>query len=177
MKRTLILMLAAGLFTANMQAQKAKESKKEVCTQQECVDKSKKMAVRLADALKLDDKTQDWFVPIYAEYQDSLRSLRRLARPVNEIGQKADLNALTDAQAVALVESTLMVSEKETALKRVCYQQLRKRLTPQQLVTVFCRQPRVQLSPNGGFKGKAVKGGKGIRLRQSGDFPQRMDRQ
>lgn len=177
MKRTLIVMLAAALFTANMQAQKAKENTKEQSTQQESVDRSKKMAVRLADALKLDDKTQDWFVPIYAEYQDSLRSLRRLARPVNEIGQKADLNTLTDAQAVALVESTLMVDEKETALKRACYEQLRQRLTPQQLVSIFCRQPRLQLSPNGGFKGKAVKGGQGIRLRQGGDFPQRMDRQ
>lgn len=146
-------MLAAFSFSAGMQAQKANEPRKER-RQIDRVEMSQKMATRMADELKLDDKTQAWFVPIYTEYQDSLRSLRRLARPVSEMGQKVDVKTLTDAQALALVESTLMVSEMETALKRTYFGKLKERLTPQQLVSIFCRQPRLQLPENRRFNGQ-----------------------
>ena len=86
MKRMLMVLFAALTLGSTLSVQardkKGDGDRKELSTKQ---------ATRMASELKLDDKTQAWFIPLYAEYQDTLRSLRRTAgMPEPEKRNKAD---------------------------------------------------------------------------------------
>ena len=141
-----------------------------------------KMATRMANELKLDDNTQAWFIPLYAEYQDTLRSVRRefTIKPAPELLKpKADNDkektdkknskkapkALTDAEAQQMIDNTFACEERVLSLKRAYYDKFKAKLTPQQLVTLFCSKPNHGTAP-----GRQQFGGRQGGMRQGGQF-------
>ena len=141
-----------------------------------------KMATRMANELKLDDNTQAWFIPLYAEYQDTLRSVRRefTIKPAPEqLKPKADNDkektdkknskkapkALTDAEAQQMIDNTFAREERVLSLKRAYYDKFKAKLTPQQLVTLFCSKPNHGTAP-----GRQQFGGRQGGMRQGGQF-------
>lgn len=178
MKRTFLVLFAALTLGSTLTVQ-ARDKK----TDGDSKERLTKQATRMASELKLDDKTQAWFIPLYAEYQDTLRSLRRpvemraqskkekackqgLASDAN--GQAPDVKGktpqaklgrpqLTDAEALQRIEENFSRTEREVALKRVYMSRFQEKLTPQQLFVIFCRssmQQRPQKGrPQGGMQG------------------------
>lgn len=178
MKRTFLVLFAALTLGSTLTVQ-ARDKK----TDGDSKERLTKQATRMASELKLDDKTQAWFIPLYAEYQDTLRSLRRpvemraqskkgkarkqgLASDAN--GQAPDVKGktpqaklgrpqLTDAEALQRIEENFSRTEREVALKRVYMARFQEKLTPQQLFVIFCRssmQQRPQKGrPQGGMQG------------------------
>lgn len=178
MKRTFWVLFAALTLGSTLTVQ-ARDKK----TDGDSKERLTKQATRMASELKLDDKTQAWFIPLYAEYQDTLRSLRRpvemrvqskkgkackqgLASDAN--GQAPDVKGktpqaklgrlqLTDAEALQRIEENFSRTEREVALKRVYMARFQEKLTPQQLFVIFCRssmQQRPQKGrPQGGMHG------------------------
>uniref|UniRef100_UPI00402A1D8E hypothetical protein n=1 Tax=Alloprevotella sp. TaxID=1872471 RepID=UPI00402A1D8E len=178
MKRTFLVLFAALTLGSTLTVQ-ARDKK----TDGDSKERLTKQATRMASELKLDDKTQAWFIPLYAEYQDTLRSLRRpvemhaqskkgkackqgLASDAN--GQAPDVKGktpqaklgrlqLTDAEALQWIEENFSRTEREVALKRVYMARFQEKLTPQQLFVIFCRssmQQRPQKGrPQGGMQG------------------------
>lgn len=141
-----------------------------------------KMATRMANELKLDDNTQAWFIPLYAEYQDTLCSVRRefTIKPAPELLKpKADNDkektdkknskkapkALTDAEAQQMIDNTFAREERTLSLKRAYYDKFKAKLTPQQLVTLFCSKP-----DRGAAPGRQQLGGRQGGMRQGGQF-------
>ena len=140
MKRTFLVLFAALTLGSTLTVQ-ARDKK----TDGDSKERLTKQATRMASELKLDDKTQAWFIPLYAEYQDTLRSLRRpvemraqskkgkackqgLASDAN--GQAPDVKGktpqaklgrlqFTDAEALQRIEENFSRTEREVALKRV----------------------------------------------------------
>lgn len=178
MKRTFLVLFAALTLGSTLTVQ-ARDKK----TDGDSKERLTKQATRMASELKLDDKTQAWFMPLYAEYQDTLRSLRR---PVEmraqrkkgkacKQGQASDANGqatdlkgetpqaklgrlqFTDAEALQRIEENFSRTEREVALKRVYMARFQEKLTPQQLFVIFCRssmQQRPQKGrPQGGMQG------------------------
>ena len=178
MKRSMIALLVALTLgmgtTATAQKQNRKNSDRtEIRT---------KMATRMANGLKLDDNTQAWFIPLYAEYQDTLRSVRRefTIKPAPELLKpKADNDkektdkknskkapkALTDAEAQQMIDNTFAREERVLSLKRAYYDKFKAKLTPQQLVTLFCSKPNHGTAP-----GRQQFGGRQGGMRQGGQF-------
>lgn len=178
MKRTFLVLFAALTLGSTLTVQ-ARDKK----TDGDSKERLTKQATRMASELKLDDKKQAWFIPLYAEYQDTLRSLRRpvemrvqskkgkackqgLASDAN--GQAPDVKGktpqaklgrlqLTDAEALQRIEENFSRTEREVALKRVYMAHFQEKLTPQQLFVIFCRssmQQRPQKErPQGGMQG------------------------
>ena len=103
---------------------------------QTCRPYGTKVANRLADKLQLDDRTQQWFVPLYAAYQDTLMGIRRtyrMGKPAGKgQGKQAGVCALNDAEALQCVENALKRDELTLKVKRDYYAQFKKQLTPQQ---------------------------------------------
>ena len=141
-----------------------------------------KMATRMANELKLDDNTQAWFIPLYTEYQDTLRSVRRefAIKPAPEqLKPKADNDkektdkksskkapkALTDAEAQQMIDNTFAREERTLSLKRAYYDKFKAKLTPQQLVTLFCSKP-----DRGAAPGRQQFGGRQGGMHQGGQF-------
>ncbi len=148
MKRFLLLLVAAFALgsTLTLSARDKKDDKSERPDRKEA---GTRQATRMASELKLSDELQKWFIPLYAEYQDTLRSVRRPAqKPENDKanGEKADKDKkdsergkLTDEQATKRIEETFAQEEQELQLKRAYYARFKEKLTPQQMVTIFCR--------------------------------------
>ncbi|MEE1415495.1 MAG: hypothetical protein U0J92_08525 [Prevotellamassilia sp.] len=178
MKCTFLVLFAALTLGSTLTVQ-ARDKK----TDGDSKERLTKQATRMASELKLDDKTQAWFIPLYAEYQDTLRSLRR---PVEmrvqskkgkacKQGLASDANSqapdvkgktpqaklgrlqLTDAEALQRIEENFSRTEREVALKRVYMARFQEKLTPQQLFVIFCRSSMQQRSqkgrPQGGMQG------------------------
>lgn len=158
---TLALALLAAVFTTGAAAprdRKDGDGKKML----------EKQATRLAEDMKLDEATTAWFKPIYVAMQDSLRSVRRSVQTARKDGdtEKAatvSTNKLTELQAAALIEDRFAATEKEVAIKRAFYKQLRERLTSVQLVRLFAAQPPQGDRRNGN--------GPGNQQRTAGGFP------
>lgn len=178
MKRSMIALLVALTLgmgtTATAQKQNRKNSDR--------TEMRTKMATRMANELKLDDNTQAWFIPLYAEYQDTLRSVRRefTIKPAPELLKpKADNDkektdkknskkapkALTDAEAQQMIDNTFAREERLLSLKRAYYDKFKAKLTPQQLVTLFCSKPNHGTAP-----GRQQFGGRQGGMRQGGQF-------
>lgn len=178
MKRSMIALLVALTLGMGTTATAQKQNKKD-CDRTEM---RTKMATRMANELKLDDKTQAWFIPLYAEYQDTLRSVRRefAIKPAPELLKpKADNDkeqtdkkdckkapkALTDAEAQQMIDNTFAREERTLSLKRAYYEKFKAKLTPQQLVTLFCSKPDRDAAP-----GRQQFGGRQGGMRQGGQF-------
>ncbi len=153
MKRTLFTLLAALTLCVGMCAQTAtrRQNSKESLT---------KRATRMADELKLDDAAQAWFVPIYAEYLDTLQTVNRQARITDANGKRKQQKELSDLEASQQLLNTFAAEEQAVALKRAYYERLKEKLTPQQLLTLFTRSDRPtmqrpqqgQMRPGGNFQ-------------------------
>ncbi len=155
MKRTILslivaLSLGTTITAATLDKKDNSKDRKEMSTRQ---------ATRMASELKLDDKQQAWFIPLYAEYQDTLRSLRRPQgkpeAPNNEADgekkKKEKKNAqLTNEEATKQIEQTFEREEMELKLKREYYAKFQQQLTPQQLHSIFCRQATPNRGPQQG---------------------------
>lgn len=171
MKRTFLVLFAALTLGSTLTVQ-ARDKK----TDGDSKERLTKQATRMASELKLDDKTQAWFIPLYAEYQDTLRSLRRPVEmraqskkgKARKQGQAPDVKGetpqaklgrlqLTDAEALQRIEENFSRTEREVALKRVYMARFQEKLTPQQLFVIFCRSSMQQRSqkerPQGGMQG------------------------
>ena len=153
MKRTLFTLLAALTLCVGMCAQTAtrRQNSKESLT---------KRATRMADELKLDDAAQAWFVPIYAEYLDTLQTVNRQARITDANGKRKQQKELSDLEASQQLLNSFAAEEPAVALKRAYYERLKEKLTPQQLLTLFKRSDRPtmqrpqqgQMRPGGNFQ-------------------------
>lgn len=178
MKRSMIALLVALTLGMGTTATAQKPNKK----YGDRTEMRTKMATRMANELKLDDNTQAWFIPLYAEYQDTLRSVRRefTIKPAPELLKpKADNDkektdkknskkapkALTDAEAQQIIDNTFAREERILSLKRVYYDKFKAKLTPQQLVTLFCSKPNRDTVP-----GRQQFGGRQGGMRQGGQF-------
>lgn len=154
MKRTILSLFFAVALGTNMCA----VTRSNTSDDRPRVDRkelSTRMATRQAKELKLDEKTQEWFIPLYVEYQDTLRAVRRegMQRPTNN-GQKADKQKkqkaqLSDAEALQRIEKIFDAEEKTLVLKRAYYKLFKEKLTPQQLLSIFNQQTR-PFMPQGG---------------------------
>ena len=177
MKRSMIALLVALTLGMGTTATAQKPNKQ----YGDRTEMRTKMATRMANELKLDDNTQAWFIPLYAEYQDTLRSVRRefTIKPAPELLKpKADNDkektdkknskkapkALTDAEAQQMIDNTFAREERILSLKRAYYDKFKAKLTPQQLVTLFCK-PNRNTAP-----GRQQFGGRQGGMRQSGQF-------
>lgn len=177
MKRSMIALLVALTLGMGTTATAQKPNKQ----YGDRTEMRTKMATRMANELKLDDNTQAWFIPLYAEYQDTLRSVRRkfTIKPAPELLKpKADNDkektdkknskkapkALTDAEAQQMIDNTFAREERLLSLKRAYYDKFKAKLTPQQLVTLFCK-PNRNTAP-----GRQQFGGRQGGMRQGGQF-------
>lgn len=179
MKRSMIALLVALTLGMGTTATAQKQNKQ----YGDRTEMRTKMAIRMANELKLDDNTQAWFIPLYAEYQDTLRSVRRefTIKPAPELLKpKADNDkertdkkdckkapkALTDAEAQQMIDNTFAREERVLSLKRAYYDKFKAKLTPQQLVTLFCsNKPNRNTAP-----GRQQFGGRQGGMRQGGQF-------
>ena len=178
MKRSMIALLVALTLCMSTTATAQKQNKQ----YGDRTEMRTKMATRMANELKLDDNTQAWFIPLYAEYQDTLRSVRRefTIKPAPELlAPKADNDkektdkknskkapkALTDAEAQQMIDNTFAREERTLSLKRAYYDKFKAKLTPQQLVTLFCSKPNHGTAP-----GRQQFGGRQGGMRQGGQF-------
>lgn len=176
MKRSMIALLVALTLGMGTTATAQKQNKQ----YGDRTEMRTKMATRMANELKLDDNTQAWFIPLYAEYQDTLRSVRRkfAIKPAPELLKpKADNDkektdkknskkapkALTDAEAQQMIDNTFAREERVLSLKRAYYDKFKAKLTPQQLVTLFCSKPNHGTAP-----GRQQFGGRQGGMRQGG---------
>ena len=177
MKRSMIALLVALTLGMGTTATAQKQNKQ----YGDRTEMRTKMATRMANELKLDDNTQAWFIPLYAEYQDTLRSVRRefTIKPAPELLKpKADNDkeqtdkkdckkapkALTDTEAQQMIDNTFAREERLLSLKRAYYDKFKAKLTPQQLVTLFCK-PNRNTAP-----GRQQFGGRQGGMRQGGQF-------
>lgn len=177
MKRSMIALLVALTLGMGTTATAQKPNKQ----YGDRTEMRTKMATRMANELKLDDNTQAWFIPLYAEYQDTLRSVRRefTIKPAPELLKpKADNDkertdkknskkapkVLTDAEAQQMIDNTFAREERLLSLKRAYYDKFKAKLTPQQLVTLFCK-PNRNTAP-----GRQQFGGRQGGMRQGGQF-------
>lgn len=178
MKRSMIALLVALTLGMGTTATAQKQNRKNG----DRTEMRTKMATRMANELKLDDNTQAWFIPLYTEYQDTLRSVRRefTIKPAPELLKpKADNDkektdkknskkapkALTDAEAQQMIDNTFAREERLLSLKRAYYDKFKAKLTPQQLVTLFCSKPNHGTAP-----GRQQFGGRQGGMRQGGQF-------
>ena len=178
MKRSMIALLVALTLGMGTTATAQKPNKQ----YGDRTEMRTKMATRMANELKLDDNTQAWFIPLYAEYQDTLRSVRRefTIKPAPELLKpKADNDkektdkknskkapkALTDAEAQQMIDNTFAREERTLSLKRAYYDKFKAKLTPQQLVTLFCSKPN-----HGTASGRQQFGGRQGGMRQGSQF-------
>lgn len=178
MKRSMIALLVALTLGMGTTATAQKPNKQ----YGDRTEMRTKMATRMANELKLDDNTQAWFIPLYAEYQDTLRSVRRefTTKPAPELLKpKADNDkektdkknskkapkVLTDAEAQQMIDNTFAREERVLSLKRAYYDKFKAKLTPQQLVTLFCSKPNRGTAP-----GRQQFGGRQGGMRQGGQF-------
>ena len=132
MKKLWTLLLVLSLGTC-MYAQNKKDSHRS----ERRKDMSEKMAQRMAQELELNDEMTAWFVPLYQEYQDSLRVVRRLGSL--EIDNQA---GLTDQQAEQLVEIFFVADETRTSISRLYHAKFKERLSPKQLLKIFMPRHR-----------------------------------
>ena len=171
MKRSMIALLVALTLGMGTTATAQKPNKQ----YGDRTEMRTKMATRMANELKLDDNTQAWFIPLYAEYQDTLRSVRRefTIKPAPELlkpktdkkNSKKAPKALTDAEAQQMIDNTFAREERVLSLKRAYYDKFKAKLTPQQLVTLFCSKPNHGTAP-----GRQQFGGRQGGMRQGGQF-------
>ena len=178
MKRSMIALLVALTLGMGTTATAQKPNKQ----YGDRTEMRTKMATRMANELKLDDNTQAWFIPLYTEYQDTLRSVHRefAIKPAPELLKpKADNDkektdkkdckkapkALTDAEAQQMIDNTFAREERTLSLKRAYYDKFKAKLTPQQLVTLFCSKP-----DRGAVPGRQQFGGRQGGMRQGGQF-------
>ena len=153
MKRFIFLLLAAAAFALGVSAQPA-EGKRKGDGPRDRKEASLKRAERMASRLKLEGETKQWFVPLYAEYQDTLAAVARSARPARAEGEGKRRAELTDMEAIETLARMFGAEEQTLALRREYFTRMKDRLTPQQLVVVFERggfdgQPRPQQRPDG----------------------------
>ena len=147
MKRfmTILLAMLALAVSADAQRNNNRGDRKE---------RNEKRAKQMVKALELDDATAEWFKPIYAELQDTLRATQREA-----IKMKSDTSKdekLTDEQAGHLLNARFAAEEKAVALKRTYCVLLSERLTPRQLLKLFStlgNTPARQSTQGNGFPG------------------------
>lgn len=182
MKRSMIALLVALTLGMGTTATAQKPNKQYGDRTEMRTEMRTKMATRMANELKLDDNTQAWFIPLYTEYQDTLRSVRRefAIKPAPELLKpKADNDkektdkkdskkapkALTDAEAQQMIDNTFAREERVLSLKRAYYDKFKAKLTPQQLVTLFCSKPNRGAAP-----GRQQFGGRQGGMRQGGQF-------
>ena len=159
MKRFIFLFLGAAAFALGVSAQPA-EGKRKGDGPRDRKEASLKRAERMASRLDLEGETKQWFVPLYAEYQDTLAAVARSARPARAEGEGMRRAELTDMEAIETLARMFSAEEQTLALRREYFTRMKDRLTPQQLVVVFERgdydgKPRPQQRsdgrrPNGG---------------------------
>ena len=174
MKRFIFLFLAAAAFALGVSAQVAEGDRKGNGPRGR-KEASLKQAERMAGRLKLEGETKQWFVPLYAEYRDTLAAVARTARPARAQGEGGRRAELTDMEAIETLARMFGAEEQTLALRREYFTRMKDRLTPQQLVVVFERggydgKTRAQRRPDGrrpnggqfrqgGFGGDAPNGG------------------
>ncbi len=118
MKKILILVLLTGLTTLALQAQPGKQADERI------------RAFRVAyftDKLRLTPEESQQFWPLFNEFRDKVKAIKRDQKP-----EKAIID-LTDAEADAFIQEMLSAEEKEVALKREYFQKLRKVISPRKL--------------------------------------------
>ena len=132
MKKTLFIILMACTLTLPAMAQRNNNKLGDGKALTE------KQAEAMAQRLKLDDATAEWFKPIYVEMQDTLLAVKRPDRtePTRQKSEKKR-EELTELQAAQRIEDIFIAAEREVALKRLYYKRLSEKLTQVQLLKIF----------------------------------------
>lgn len=164
MKKFITMVMAAFILGSSMTAA-AQDDKKDKKQKKDKTEMLNKRATRVANDLKLDDKTTAWFIPLYVEYQDTLQAVNRPQMPKPDGEKKAKKAELSDDEALKLIEDNFAKSEKRTALQREYFKKFKEKLTPKQLVSIFVRgneHPNMQRGNNqqrGNMQGQGMPGG------------------
>lgn len=95
------------------------------------------LAEQKAKELKLDDAGTAWFVPLYIEYQDTLRGVRRAIMDVSERKVSKEMKKMDDATVKRTILKSFDIEEQSLALKRIYFERFSEKLTAQQLFTIF----------------------------------------
>ena len=136
-----------------MSAQKTPEAREEA--RQKRIQKE---ALQKAAEYELKDADILWFTNLYVEYHNQLRAVMLDAMknmPVSEerknesLDNQADIDMakkerkkLSDQEAEQFILGNFERQEKEVAVKREYYALFRKKLTPQQLTSIFILRPQ-----------------------------------
>ena len=143
MKKTLFIILMACTLTLPALAQRSDK-------RGDSKARTEKQAETMAQRLKLDDATTEWFKPIYVEMQDTLRAVKRPSQ-TPQTGEKSEKKRgeLTELQAAQRIEDIFTAAEKEVALKRIYYKRLSEKLTQVQLLKIFAAPASAPSRQNG----------------------------
>ena len=136
---------------------------------------SEKITKSIAKDLDLDKETEQWFINLYQEYQDTLLTTRVPMRM-----DERKLKKLSDEEATQLVEEIFAKNEKKAALQRAYYDRFKEKLSAKQLLKVFLPNARNMMQAIPGMSrmmqghpgGMGGYGGQGSMMRGfgSGDF-------
>ena len=99
---------------------------------------SERLAKHMAKELELNDEMTAWFVPLYKEYQDTLRATRMDRFEIQ------NQEGLSDEQAEKLVEISFAIDEMRIALKRQYHQRFKEKLSAKQLYKIFMERPNIR---------------------------------
>ena len=153
MKKTLFIILMACTLTLPALAQRSDK-------RGDSKARTEKQAETMAQRLKLDDATAEWFKPIYVKMQDTLRAVKRPSQ-TPQTGEKSEKKReeLTELQAAQRIEDIFTAAEKEVALKRIYYKRLSEKLTQVQLLKIFAAPASAPSRQNGNASGGNRGGG------------------
>lgn len=140
MKRITFILLFFAAFTVAAFAQRPANG-----TRPANVDSKEVMqrrAERVAKKMDLEDGKKEWFVALYAEYQDTLRATRQAYRPQGsragnkQKSERKQQNLSTEAAQKEL-DQIFQLEERLLALKRAYLARFSEQLTPQQMLHIF----------------------------------------
>lgn len=119
------LLLALVTIGANAQAQQRKNQPN---------GSGDRRAETLARSLQLDETAKAWFVPLYKEYQDTLKAVKP--------SQRTDKlpKAQTEEECGQQIEKMFEAAEKEVALKRAYFARFKEKLSNKQILQIFSPQ-------------------------------------
>lgn len=134
MKRIILALLVALSATgATAQNFETSNTKKLVSLTERAEQKAKE--------LKLDDANTAWFVPLYTEYQDTLRGVRRAIMDGSVRKAAKEMKKMDDATVKRVILKNFDIEEQSLALKRIYFEKFSEKLTAQQLLAVFQDRP------------------------------------
>lgn len=147
MKTRKIFMVCMALFMgsqATLLAQEAKKQERKRPTQEQM---QQMQCNHLIKALALDDMTAAKFTPVYREYMEEMRAVRKMGKPEKAVKKtdkapKAERQVApkpipTDAEVEAAIKARFVQSRKMLDIRETYYSKFRQFLSPKQIQKMY----------------------------------------